>query len=36
MPKATDEDVERALRAAQLREFVVTQTDGLDTRIGEG
>jgi ATP-binding cassette, subfamily B, bacterial len=36
MPTATDDDVERSLRAAQLRDFVIEQTDGLDTRIGEG
>jgi ATP-binding cassette, subfamily B, bacterial len=36
MPAATDADVERALRAAQLREFVIAQPEWLETRIGEG
>jgi ABC-type transport system involved in cytochrome bd biosynthesis fused ATPase/permease subunit len=34
-PNAGDDDIDRALAAAQLREWVATLPDGLDTPVGE-
>jgi ABC-type transport system involved in cytochrome bd biosynthesis fused ATPase/permease subunit len=34
-PNAGDDDIDRALGAAQLREWVATLPDGLDTPVGE-
>ena len=35
-PDATDADIERAVKAAALDEFVATLPEGLNTRVGEG
>lgn len=36
MPHATAEDIDRAVKASALDEFVATLPDGLNTRVGEG
>ena len=36
MPDATDDDIDRAVKAAALDEFIATLPEGLDTRVGEG
>jgi thiol reductant ABC exporter CydC subunit len=35
-PDASDDDIDRVLAAAQLRDWVATLPDGLDTQVGEG
>ena len=36
MPEAAEEDIERAVKAAALDEFVASLPEGLNTRVGEG
>ena len=36
LTNVSDEDIDRAVKAAALDEFVSTLPDGLDTRVGEG
>lgn len=36
MPHATAEDIDRAVKASALDEFVATLPDGMNTRVGEG